>query len=63
MSGREYWWVSKTLMTARKITLYYESYKGKKAVVDVRVGIKHLTWSFEDQCVEKGWIIDKGMIF
>ena len=51
MSGRAYWWVPKTLMSASEITLYCESYKGKKAVADVRAGIKHSSWSFEDQLV------------
>ena len=51
MSGREYWRVSKTLMTARERTLYYEPYKGKEAAADVRAGIKHPTWVFEDQLV------------
>ena len=63
MSGRVYWWVPKTLMSALEKTLYCESYKGKKAVADVRAGIKHPTWSFEDQLVMKEWINDKGMIF
>ena len=51
MSGKEYWWVPKTLMTAWKKTLYFESYKGKKAFADIRAGTKHPTWSFEDQMV------------
>ena len=51
MSGQEYWWVPKTLVSAWEITLYCESYKGKKAVVDVRAEIKHPTWSLEDQLV------------
>ena len=42
MSGREYWWVPKTSMIAWEITLYCESYIEKKAVVNVKAGIKHL---------------------
>ena len=51
MSGWEYSWVPKPLMTAWEKILYCESYKGKKAVADVRAGIKHPTWSFRDQLV------------
>ena len=49
MRRQEYWGVPKTLMSAWEKTLYCASYKGKKAVATVRVGIKHPTWSFEDQ--------------
>ena len=51
MSGRVYWWVPKILMSAWERTLYCESFKGKKAVVDIRAGIKHPTWSFKDELV------------
>ena len=45
-------------MTAREKTLYCESYNGKKAVADVRAGIKHPTWSLGDQLVKKEWLND-----
>ena len=63
MSGRKYWWVSKTLMIAKKITLFCESYKWKKTAANVRAGIKHSTWSFENQLVWEEWIDDKGIVF
>ena len=44
------------------MTLYCESYKWKKAVVNVRAEIKHPIWNLVDQFIEKEWINDKGMI-
>ena len=41
----------KTLMRAWEKTLYCESYQGKKAVANVRAGIKHPTWSFKEQLI------------
>ena len=44
--GREYWWVSRSLMTARKITLVLWVRTWKKTVANDRAGIKHLTLKF-----------------
>ena len=44
--GREYWWVSRSLMTARKIALVQWVRKWKKTVANDRARIKHLTLKF-----------------
>ena len=44
--GREYWWVSRSLMTAKKIALVLWVCTWKKTVVNDRAGIKHLTLKF-----------------
>ena len=44
--GREYWWVSRSLMTARKIVLVLWLRTWKKTVSNDRAGIKHLTLKF-----------------
>ena len=44
--GREYWWVSRSLMTARKITLVLWVRTWKKTVANDRARIKHLTLKF-----------------
>ena len=44
--GREYWWVSRSLMTTRKIALVLWVRTWKKTVANDRVGIKHLTLKF-----------------
>ena len=54
---------SKNFIGSLREALYCESYKGKKAVADVRAGIKYPTWSFEDQLGKNEWKNDKGMIF
>ena len=43
---RKYWWVSRSLMTARKITLVLWDRTRKKTVAKDRAGIKHLTLKF-----------------
>ena len=43
---RKYWWVSRSLMTARKITLVLGICTWKKTVANDRAGIKHLTMKF-----------------
>ena len=43
---REYWWVSRSLMTARKIALEVWVRTWKKIVANDRAGIKHLTLKF-----------------
>ena len=44
---REYWWVSRSLMTARKITLVLWVLTWKRTVTDDRAGSKHLTLKFQ----------------
>ena len=44
--GREYWWISRSLMTARKIVLVLWVCTWKKTVANDRAGIKHLTLKF-----------------
>ena len=44
--GGEYWWVSRSIMTARKITFVLWVRTWKKTVANDRAGIKHLTLKF-----------------
>ena len=46
--GRKYWWVSRSLMTARKITLVLWVRTWKKTVANDRARIKHLTLKFRE---------------
>ena len=46
MRTRKYWWVSRSLMTARNITLVLWVCTWKKTVANDRAGIKHLTLKF-----------------
>ena len=46
MRTRKYGWVSRSLMSARKITLVLWVLTWKKTVVNDRAGIKHLTLKF-----------------
>ena len=46
MRTRKYWWVSSSLMTAKKITPVLWVRTWKKTVENDRVGIKHLTLKF-----------------
>ena len=57
--GREYWWVSRSLTTARKIALVLWVRTWKKTAANDRAGIKHLTLKFRGPVglggVNKSW--------
>ena len=60
--GREDRWVSRSLMTARKIALVRWICTWKKTVANDRAGIKRLAWSFEDQWVKEEWMMKEWMM-
>ena len=45
--GREYWWVSRSLMRARKIAFVLWVRTWRKTAAKERAGIKHLTLKFQ----------------